>query len=171
MSVLQSWVEKLPLRMQSTLILGLRGTDTHSCPNIKIIQRWLRGLAFKPGNPDNVREWMYDHQSQGLPERIVEKGPVAKELEFCSQHFYSHLMHALEVVGYMHPDFTGSGHQAFTLYQDMCFLMHLTPEIHNDFKERLKQRSWPKGIQPETGEEAIRLLDEAGTQISEGTDE
>src|SRR6266436_5192271 len=160
MSVLQSWVEKLPLRMQSTLILGLRGTDTHSCPNIKIIQRWLRGLTFKPGNPDNVREWMYDPEaprSQRLPGRIDEKGPVAKELEFCSQHFYAHLMHALEVVAYMHPDFDGlksPGQQAFTFYRDMCLLMHLRPEGPEEFKERLKQRSWPKGVQPETGEEA-----------------
>ena len=54
-SVLQPWVERLPLRMQSTLLLGLRGPDTHACPNVKKISRWLRGLTFRPANPDNVK--------------------------------------------------------------------------------------------------------------------
>jgi|GEM_PF-4391672 len=93
-SVLQNWLMEVPIRMQSTLILGLRGPDTHSAPSVKAVCRWLRGLAFKPGNPDNVAEFM----KAELPERIIEKGPTAKELEFCSQHFYSHLMHALEVI-------------------------------------------------------------------------
>src|SRR5687767_7064785 len=97
-SVLQPWLEHAPIRMQSTLLLGLRGPDTHRAPGIKAITRWLRGLAFKPGNPSNVDEFM-----GSVPPRIVEKDAVAKELEFCTQHYYSHLMHALQVVGHCHP--------------------------------------------------------------------
>src|ERR1043165_5965337 len=112
-SVLQPWVMEIPIRMQSTLILGLRGPDTHSCPNVKKIGRWLRGLAFVPGNPANVLEFM----ATSAPDRIVEKGYAAKELEFCSQHYYSHLMHALEVVAYRHPH-EAIRRSAFALFRD-----------------------------------------------------
>lgn len=150
-SVLQPWLEEIPLRMQSTLLLSLRGPDTHASPNIKKITRWMRGLAFKPGNPSNVLEFMGD-----LPPRIMEKGPTAKELEFCSQHFYSHLMHGLEVIGYNHPDYDIAGH-ALLLFIDMCNLMHLPPERGDVFRERLKEIEWPEG-QPNTFEEAKAML-------------
>jgi hypothetical protein len=138
--------------MQSTLVLGLRGPDTHACPNVKKIGRWLRGLTFKPGNPDNVREFM-GHE----PERISEKGACAKELEFCSQHYYSHLMHALEVVGYRYPE-RDTAEWAFFLYQDMCALMHLPEEDAESFERRLATRDWPNG-QPDTFEDALQQLD------------
>jgi hypothetical protein len=152
-SVLQDWLVSLPIRMQSTLILGLRGPDTHAVPNVKKIGRWLRGIAFKPGNPDNVLQFM----NKDLPDRIMEKGPTAKELEFCTQHYYSHLMHALEVVAYKHPDFDISTH-AFRLFSDMCDLMHLPTEPKHAFEGRLKVRDWPGGGQPNDVHEAAAML-------------
>lgn len=153
LSVLQLWLGEIPIRMQSTLLLGLRGPDTHACPNIKKITRWLRSLAFIPGNPANVTEFM------GLmPGRVIEKGPTAKELEFCSQHFYSHLMHALEVIGYRHPD-PKIAFRALQLFHDLCALMHLPIEDRQTFEVRLKQIEWPGGVQPLTFEQAIYILD------------
>lgn len=155
-SVLQPWLEKIPIRMQSTLVLGLRGPDTHVAPHVKTIGRWLRGLAFKPGNPDNVKEFMRLEP----PERIVEKGPTAKELEFCTQHYYSHLMHACEVVGYRHPDADVRNH-AWLLFRDMAACMHLPIESRESFEDRLCDREWPSGIQPNDAVEALRALDTA----------
>ena len=153
MTVLQDWLNEIPIRMQSTLVLGLRGPDTHVAPNVKLIGRWLRGLTFKPGNPDNAREFMH----AGLPPRIVEKSAVAKELEFCTQHYYSHLMHALEVVAYRHPDKEISKHSCL-LFMDMCSLFHLPVEHHLDFEKRLCTREWPGG-QPNDINEALEILD------------
>lgn len=150
-SVLQPWLEEIPIRMQSTLLLGLRGADTHSCPNVKVIGRWLRNLSFKPGNPENMMGFMA--KLEEVPEMIEEKSALAKELEFCSQHFYSHLMHALEVVAYRHPR-ADINHRAFSLYFSMCNLMHLPIEKREDFEYRLKTIEWPTG-QPNTLEEAI----------------
>lgn len=151
-SVLQPWLEEIPIRMQSTLLLSLRGPDTHACPEVKKITRWLRGLTFVPGNPHNVMEFMGDP-----PPRIVEKGPCAKELEFCSQHFYSHLMHGLEVVGFMHPN-TNIRNDAYLLFRDMANLMHLPVETFDMFHERLKHLEWSGGGQPRTYEEAMQLI-------------
>lgn len=153
-SVLQPWLELVPLRMQSTLVLSLRGPDTHACPNIKKIQRWMRGLTFKPGNPDNLLEFMTSLDD--TPE-LREKGPLAKELEFCSQHLYSHLMHGLEVIAYMHHNFHAAS-KAFELFAGMCKLMHLPVEGKSDFEERLRDREWPGGAQPNDFEQAVSLL-------------
>lgn len=152
MSVLQSWLEEIPIRMQATLILGLRGPDTHACPGVKKIGRWLRALTFKPGNPANVREFMLE----GLPDRIIEKSSTAKELEFCSQHYYSHLLHALEVVAFRHPERHIAIH-AYFLMIDMCNLMHLPTESRENFEDRLQYIEWPGG-QPETIAEALGTI-------------
>jgi hypothetical protein len=93
-----------------------------------------------------------------MPDRIIEKSPVAKELEFCTQHYYSHLMHSLQVVGACHPDVCVGIHASY-LYEDMCSLFHLPIESLEHFKERLKQITWPGGTQPDTFMEAMILLD------------
>lgn len=152
-SVLQDWLVRLPIRMQSTLILGLRGPDTHAAPGIKTITRWLRGLAFKPGNPDNVKEFMHS-----VPNEIVEKGTTARELEFCTQHFYSHLMHAIEVIAYKHPN-VEVAKIALDRYRAMCAAFHLPNESSEEFEDRLGHRKWPGGVQPDTFEDAVSLMD------------
>lgn len=153
MTVLQTWLEALPIRMQSTLLLSLRGPDTHRAPEIKKVQRWMRGLTFKPGNPANVAEFMTDIGNVPV---LQEKNDLARELEFCTQHFYSHLMHGLEVIGYRHPE-RGVAVRAQRMFIDMTSLMHLECETREDFELRLRQITWPDG-QPDTFEEAIAQL-------------
>jgi hypothetical protein len=154
MSVLQEWVEDLPLRMQSTLVLGLRGPDGHQYKAIKDIIRWVRGLTFKPGNPANVKVFM-----GGLPPRIEDRGECYNELMVVSTHFFGHLMHSLEVVGYRHPNVKIKWH-AHNLFYDMCLMLHLPFETSDSFEERLKNIEWPGGEQPDNFEEAIQLLGE-----------
>lgn len=154
-SVLQPWVEKIPIRMQSTLLLSLRGPDTYRCVEVKKVQRWLRGLTFIPGNPDNVKEFMAS--TTELPS-LEEKGALARELEFCTQHFYSHLLHGLEVVAYRYPDSHTAG-VAYSLFHGMCSLMHLPIEERDEFEERLRTLDWPAGKQPVDFKEAVEQLE------------
>ena len=154
-SVLQDWLVEIPIRMQSTLVLGLRGPDGFHAPAVKEWTRWLRGLAFKPGNPDNVRQFMH----VDCPALLVEKSPIALELYQMPQHYYSHLMHAIEVIAQMHPDSTISGHAA-AMYMAMCDAMHLRMEPYHDFMNRLGTRAWPGGGQPDTAQDALRMLGE-----------
>jgi hypothetical protein len=154
-SVLQPWLENIPIKMQSTLILGLRGPDTHSSPGVKSIVRWMRGLAFKPGRIDNLHEFM-----TALPENIAEKSATYKELEFCTQHFYGHLLHALEVVAYRYPDPTVAC-RAMDLVESLCAFFHLPVETEKHFEGRLKDEEWPEG-QPTNYEEARKQLMRCG---------
>lgn len=78
------------------------------------------------------------------PDRILEKGAIARELEFCTQHYYSHLMHALEVVAYRHTNAATASH-AHDLFFDMCALFHLPRESRGDFGYRLRQIEWDGG--------------------------
>lgn len=156
--VVQDWLSNIPLRMQSVLLLGLRGPDTHKATEVKKFSRWLRGLVFVPGNPDNVAEFMRVEN----PPLIVEKSDVAKELEFCTQHYYSHLMHALEVVAYCHPD-PKIKNVAFIRFEQMCLLLHLPVESSKDFHNRLGMRAWPGIKQPRTAEEAFEQVRRYGT--------
>lgn len=160
-SVLQSWVENIPIKMQSTLVLGLRGPDTHACPNLKQVTRWMRGVTFKPGKISNLKEFM-----GGDPPEILEKNPIAKELEFCSQHYYSHLMHSLEVIAFNHPNSHVAG-LAFLRFHQMCFLFHLNPETKEQFEHRLRDEVWPEG-QPGDFYEACCQLERAENRSYSG---
>jgi hypothetical protein len=142
--------------MQSTLLLSLRGPDTHRCPEVKKVQRWLRGLVFIPGNPNNVHEFMTSCENVPM---LKEKGPLARELEFCSQHFYSHLMHGLEIVAYKHQD-GDTRFVARSLFIAMCSLMHLVPEKEEDMDARLRNMKWPGGVQPLSYEEVSSAQEE-----------
>jgi hypothetical protein len=152
MTVLQIWVEQLPIRMQSTLVLGLRGPDTHQAPELKKLIRWMRGITFKPGNPNNVGEFMH-HE----PPIIEEKGLCAKELEFCTFHCFTHILQSLKVIAFKHPN-SYIGGEAWTRMEAMCNLLHLPIEEVDMFNERLKQIDWP-GQQPDTFEDALHILE------------
>ena len=157
LSVVQSWVEELPLRMQSVMLLGLRGPDHERCPEIKKMTRWLRGLVLRPANPHNVVQFMRAEP----PERIKEKSLIHRELEFVPMHYYTHLMHVLEVIGYRHPNEQIREHGLW-LFFDMCRLLHLPPESDAEFSERLRQFEWPGGTQPETGLDAFEIMLNSG---------
>lgn len=147
--IAQPWIARLPLKMQTVIFLGTRGPDTHRCPELKKIVRWIRGNVYKPGDPDNPQFML-----AGEPPEIVEKQDVARELEFVTQHYYAHLMHVLEIIGYKHPD-SEVRRIARRRYEQMVFLFHLNPETEQQLDYRLRLRTW-KGGQPMNFEEAVK---------------
>lgn len=153
-SVLQDWLVALPIRMQSTLLLGLRGPDGMSTTYIKQWTRWLRGHTFKPGNPDNVRQFML----AGEPPTLEDKSPLAYELYTVPQHYYSHLMHSVEVIAFRHPD-PRVMTTAVCMYVSMAETLHLRPETREQFENRLCHKAWAGGRQPDTLTEALTLME------------
>lgn len=143
----QKWLTRLPLKMQTVVFLGTRGPDTHRCPELKKIVRWVRGNVYKPGDPDNPQFML-----AGEPPEIIEKGELARELEFVTQHYYAHLMHTLEIIGYKHPE-PEIRRVARTRYEQMVKLFHLNPETEAELDHRLRLRTWRAG-QPENFRQA-----------------
>lgn len=134
-TVLKDWVIKLPLMMQGTLMTGVRGPDTASCPNLKPVGRWIRSLILVNGNPEN--DFM---EVQKLP--AVEE--FEKELEYLPIHYFTHLVHCLEIIGYKHPDGNVAA-IALEYYFRLCDWLHMFPEPEEEMDIRLSGKSGTTG--------------------------
>lgn len=138
-SVLQDWVMELPLREQGTLLTAVRGCDDE--PKL-----WTaRGVAESPGRRLTAYiRWCFmnpaDEREVDIPGAFFQSKPPEnfKPSEFghLPQHWYSHVMHALEVIGYRHPS-QGVQIRAKALYFEMVGNLHLNPEMMMRMVERL----------------------------------
>lgn len=63
---------------------------------------------------------------------------MPSEFGHLPQHWYSHAMHALEVIAYRHPDDI-IAYKARVLYKAMVNNMHLNPETVEQMAQRLSE--------------------------------
>lgn len=147
-SVLQDWVMELPLREQGTLLTAVRGCDNEP-------KTWNRtGVAYSPGrrltafirycfmNPADPREVDYE---EGAFFMSTPPSPFKpSEFGHLPQHWYSHAMHALEIIGYRHP-VTQLRDQAYLMYHQMVHNLHLRSEPYDAMVERLSEDRILKG--------------------------
>ena len=94
--VQHKWLSDLPWKMQTVVNQGLRAPDTHYCRAIKIICRWMRGVVLQ--NADKNHTFMCEKKT--LPE--IED--IENEINYCSVHFATHFVYALEIIAYKHPE-------------------------------------------------------------------
>lgn len=147
-SVLQGWVVNLPLRFQGTLLTAPRGCDFEP-------KTWTKtGVAYSPGrrltafirycfmNPADVRE--VDACEGAFFMSRPPENFKPSEFGHLPQHWYSHAMHALEIIGYYHPDLSLREH-AHQLYVKMVKNMHLNVETKEEQWERLTEDRIAKG--------------------------
>lgn len=141
-SVLQDWVMELPLREQGTLLTAVRGCDNE--PKI-----WTStGVAYSPGrrltafirycfmNPADEREVDYAEGSffQSKPPNPF----IPSEFGHLPLHWYTHVMHALEIIGYKHPK-NREQDLAIILYSSMVYALHLNTESPSEMIMRLSE--------------------------------
>lgn len=93
--VLQDWVEALPWKMQSVLISAQRGPDSHYCPNVKALTKWVRRTCQQNADPSHT--FMANVALPTLDD-------LEYELEYCTMHFTFHLLYGLEIMAYKHPE-------------------------------------------------------------------
>lgn len=132
---------ELPLREQGTLLTAVRGCDAE--PKL-----WTAtGIADSPGrrltayirwtfmNPADIRE-------VDIPGAFFQSKPPdpfkPSEFGHLPEHWYAHVMHALEVIGYRHPD-NRTEQTARYLYRAMVKNLHLMPEPRALMIERLSE--------------------------------
>ena len=141
-SVLQDWVMRLPLRYQGTLLTAVRGCDDEP-------KTWTRtGVAYSPGrrltafirwcfmNPADPRE--ADCEEGAFFQSKPPDPFKPSEFGHLPQHWYSHVMHALEIIGYCHPD-EQTCKSARLLYLAMVKNLHLNPESYSQQMLRLTE--------------------------------
>lgn len=147
-SVLQDWVMELPLRFQGTLLTAVRGCDDEP-------KQWIStGVAFSQGrrlvayirwafmNPADPREVNREEGAFFMSEPPSPFKP--SEFGHLPQHWYSHVMHALEVIAYHHPRLYVRN-EAFGLYSGLAHNMHLNIETKEQQYARLTEDRIEKG--------------------------
>lgn len=147
-SVLQDWVMELPLREQGTLMTAVRGCDFEA-------KVWTStGVSYSPGrrltafirwcfmNPADIRE--VDSEEGAFMMSTPPDPFKPSEFGHLPQHWYSHAMHALEVIGVRHP-IQDTRFKARELYTSMVHNMHLQPEFKNDMIKRLSEDRFKAG--------------------------
>lgn len=140
-SVLQPWVEKLPLREQGTLLTAVRGCDDEP-------KQWTStGVSESPGRRLTafIRHCFMvpaDEREVDIPGAFFQTQPPAifKPSEFghLPLHWYTHVMHALEVIAYRSWDVDDS-QSALKLYTAMVHGLHLNVETSDQMVQRLSE--------------------------------
>jgi hypothetical protein len=127
--VIKHWVFELPMRMQTVLMAATRGADgVPKEDKSKAIVRALRSILFN--NADLTNSFMKDD----VTEEQVEK--FASDIDHYHVHFLMHLTHAIEIVGYKHPDNYVRG-KWLTIYKRLCKSLHLNFETESQLDVRL----------------------------------
>lgn len=140
-SVLQDWVMDLPLREQGTLLTCVRGCDLEpkqwtatgfSDSPGRRITAWIRWAFLNPADPREI----------DIPGAFFQSEPPKnfKPSEFghLPLHWYTHVMHSLEVIAYRHPD-TETAATAFEMYHKMVHGLHLNIEAFSQMVHRLSE--------------------------------
>jgi hypothetical protein len=141
-SVLQPWVMELPHREQGVLLTGVRGCDLSpkewgadgvviDTPSRRLTA-FIRWCFMEPADPREIDMPGAFFQSQ--PPEPFKPGALGHY----PLHWYSHVMHCLEVIGYRHPNDDVS-EVCLRLYRAMVRNLHLRVEPEQVMIDRLSE--------------------------------
>jgi hypothetical protein len=163
--VIQEWTWGLPMMQQTVLLTAIRGPD--GLPKygaIKMLLRWYRRCVLLSamdgkilGDPCSDNGGSFTGPSLGVPIAFWETGmdthadQYLRELDGIPRHFAMHLMHAVEILGYKHPEPRIRSWWNI-LYGRLVNDMHLHPESEQELDERLgdDRSGWLKRADPAT---------------------
>lgn len=123
------WLSDISWKMQTVINQGLRAPDTHFCKNIKILCRWMRNIVLQ--NADKNHTFMCEKNI--LPN--VEE--IEHEINYCSVHFATHFLYAMEIIAYKHPD-KKIREKAYSYYESIVkHQWHFNTETEDQLDNRL----------------------------------
>ena len=131
-SVLQEWVMKLPLKMQATLISAVRSCDGELPGPHKELTKMVRKkiLIAAHKNPKSFLNAQFDTQLFNIADDFISHH------DHLPIHFVTHLMHAIEVIGYYYP-VVKIRLKYMKVYEVWCARMHLRHETKHMLEKRL----------------------------------
>lgn len=155
-SVLQEWVHGISFMQQTVLLTAVRGPDgLPKYGGAKMLLRWYRRCILISSLDGCVLDNPYDdrggsfmgpsYEGQYLANAVGKSWQVRmndivsdylRELDAIPHHFQLHLMHAVEIVGYKHPDHKIRAWFR-SLYERLVHDMHLFPETEEQLDARL----------------------------------
>lgn len=135
-SIVQDWVAELGLRHQGCLMSAVRGCDgvPREDPS-KAVVRALRGVLLNAhcGDAPKAATFIEKPSTEELLRRF---NVFLASTDHLPLHFVLHLLHAMEIIGYKHPDIrTRATWRAF--YTSLCIKLHLNWEEEDQLDHRL----------------------------------
>lgn len=133
-SVLQDWVSTMPIKMQSVCMTSVRGPDNFRYPSVKVANRWIRSQLFLDADPSNP--FIVKPGDPSILDQIFLDN-LQEEMEYTSVHYFTHVMHAFQIIGYHHPQ-EGTRAMASFVYGEFCIWLHVNPETQSAMDYRLR---------------------------------
>lgn len=134
-SVIQSWVNELTFKQQTVLLSSLRGCDGIYKEDLsKPLIRALRAVILKNAE---MRSSVFMNGS--IDETTVNK--FAEDFDQYCLHFVMHLIHAVEIIGYKHPEHSVRL-QFCKAYYRLAEALHLLPETPHHLEIRLADKPY-----------------------------
>ena len=168
--VTQAWVHRISMMQQSVLLAAVRGPDglAKYGGGAKMLLRWYRrcillsamdkrvladpiepnGGSFTGPSLDGADD--VDHWSDRMQAHVND---YLRQLDALPHHWQMHFMHAVEIVGYKHPDAV-IRHFWHRVYLRLVHDMHVWPETEQQLDDRLgdSRSGWLKRADPATTE-------------------
>jgi hypothetical protein len=156
-SLFPDWLSNLTLQQQAVLMAATRGQDgdpKHT--GFKVIQSALRASIMKAAHTGRMAE-MGEHLASFMSLVIFANGEkwvqhiqatLENEGDGCYLHYYMHLAHAAQILGYKHPD-PAFRDRWYACYMEMAHKLHLNTESEQQMDERLGDfgRTWEEPVQ------------------------
>jgi hypothetical protein len=135
-SILQDWVMGLGLRHQGVLLTAVRGCDTAPKDDpSKLFVRCYRAVILNAhcGDPRKSRTFIEAVDPPELQERFKA---FRKSVDHYPHHWVLHQTHAIEIVGYKHPNAVTRA-LWFNFYRALVTALHLNTETEEQLDARL----------------------------------
>ncbi len=172
-SVLQPWVNDISMMQQTVLLTAIRGPDgLPKYGSIKMLLRWYRRCVLLSAMDGKVLDTPYEPNGgsftgpscqspstcTNVPEMMDWRPSLnaivdeyLRTLDGVPHHFQMHLMHAIEIVGYKHPDPLIKSWWN-EVYHRLVNDFHLHPETEAELDARLgdNREGWLARADPAT---------------------
>lgn len=143
MKLLPDWVETLPLQQQAVLVLALRGPDGFAKKHgSKPVLWFYRACVLKAAHKGRMLNHG-DHVPTFMSMLAADAGTWQEQLRAFRDvedelplHYYTHLMHAAQILAYKHPDLA-IRKRWHDFYAQCCDYLHVPEETCNAMDARL----------------------------------
>lgn len=166
-AVMQDWTHEISMMQQTVLMTALRGPDgvpKYNPP--KLLLRWFRRCVLKSAMDGRVLDTPYEINGGSFTGPSVPQPTVADytpdwwvgamevhvneyvaALDAIPHHFQMHFLHAVEILGYKHPEVVTRSFW-YTLYLRLVNDLHLQPETEEQLDFRLgdSREQWLKTV-------------------------
>jgi hypothetical protein len=148
--VIKGWITRLTFKQQTVLLAAIRGCDGVQREDIskKIVRRYRSVILEDADGTIDATKERYESMSPNDPRYVpphfmntyvsdLDIKIFLKSMDHYPMHWLFHFLHAVEILGYKHPQ-VKEREWWHDLYRKMVEALHLNIETEEEMDERLK---------------------------------